>query len=278
MTRELKERIKAVCTRHFFNAQTRETIILSALSGWEGLTSIDLTGNANEFTTDLVHRILPPKQMQAVLEELKAYQGDHSELQALIEALEHVDPGIWLDRVSQTTPQDPNLMWETLASMPLDQVPERGSVPVNSFFRLEVNPEFVGRESELLKLAASMNPAARRGSTVAIAATGLGGIGKTQLAAEFCHSYGRYFPGGVYWLNFESEETARTDLIQIAPQLNKAWEALDVNKQIERVLNDKAGFAAPLPRLLVFDNLEDPQLLETYRPKNRFARILCHLS
>ena len=34
------------------------------------------------------------------------------------------------------------------------------------------------------------------------AATGLGGIGKTQLAVAFVHHYGQYFLAGVHWLNF----------------------------------------------------------------------------
>ena len=157
---------------------------------------------------------------------------------------------------------DSEAMWETLAAMPLDHVPDRGSVPPGSFFRMRVNLEFVGRETELLELAASMNPAERSGQAVAIATTGLGGIGKTQLAAEFCHRYGQYFQGGVFWINFEFEETARADLAQIAPRLNPEWESLELDAQVDLVLNDVDGLAAELPRLLIFDNLEDPQLLK----------------
>ena len=166
-------------------------------------------------------------------------------------------------------------MGSTLAAMPLDRMCLRGrAYPAGSFFRMEVNSEFVGRETELLKLAASMNPAERSGQAVAIAATGLGGIGKTQLAAEFCHRYGRYFQGGVYWINFEFEETARADLAQIAPRLNPEWESLDLDTQVDLVLTHADGLAAELPRLLIFDNLEDPQLLKKYRPSTRFCRIL----
>jgi hypothetical protein len=32
--------------------------------------------------------------------------------------------------------------------------------------------------------------------------TVLDGIGKAQLAAEFVHRYGQYFPGGVFWLGY----------------------------------------------------------------------------
>jgi hypothetical protein len=65
------------------------------------------------------------------------------------------------------------------------------------------NPLFVRREDELKALAANL----RAGDTTAIgqvkisAATGLGGIGKSQLASEFVHRYGQYFASGVYWLS-----------------------------------------------------------------------------
>jgi hypothetical protein len=64
------------------------------------------------------------------------------------------------------------------------------------------NPLFVGREADLLRLARAL----RGGGTAAIGpqaavATGLGGIGKSQLACEFVYRYGQFFAGGVFWLS-----------------------------------------------------------------------------
>ena len=73
---------------------------------------------------------------------------------------------------------------------------------------LSRNPHFVGREQDLLNLARAFNT----GQTAAVsqvgtaAMTGLGGMGKTQLASEFVHRYGQFFPGGVFWLSFENPQ------------------------------------------------------------------------
>jgi len=64
---------------------------------------------------------------------------------------------------------------------------------------LAANPLFVGRGDELLQIAVALQG---DDSTVAlgqvVASTGLGGLGKTQLAVEFVHRYGRFFAGGVF--------------------------------------------------------------------------------
>ncbi len=90
-----------------------------------------------------------------------------------------------------------------LAELPEREVPQPAPMPEGSRFpSIRPNPLFVGREDELKELAKYL----KGGESVAIgqvaAATGMGGIGKTQLASEFAHRYGQYFAGGVYWLSF----------------------------------------------------------------------------
>ncbi len=59
---------------------------------------------------------------------------------------------------------------------------------------------------------------ADRGATAIVnvyqtaAATGLGGIGKAQLASEFVHRYGRYFEGGVFWLSFGAPDSIPAEI------------------------------------------------------------------
>ena len=83
-----------------------------------------------------------------------------------------------------------------LASMPTDAVPPRGALPAGSRMPLAPNPLFVGRGDELLQVARTLQGGV---TTIAlgqiIASTGLGGLGKTQLAVEFVHRYGRFFAG-----------------------------------------------------------------------------------
>ena len=94
-----------------------------------------------------------------------------------------------------------------LAELPEDEIPAPASMPKGSRFpNMRPNPLFVGREEDLRQLAVWL----KGENSVAIgqvaAATGMGGIGKTQLASEFAHRYGQYFTGGVFWLSFTNPE------------------------------------------------------------------------
>jgi hypothetical protein len=89
-----------------------------------------------------------------------------------------------------------------LDDLPLDHLPEPGPLAPGSRLPWQRNPNFVGRDDELLELAATLKAG---GATVigqSAAVTGLGGIGKTQLAVEAAHRFGSYFAGGVFWLSF----------------------------------------------------------------------------
>lgn len=107
-----------------------------------------------------------------------------------------------------------------LATMPLDTIPASAAPPVGSRMPLSYNPLFVGRGDEFKRLAAHL----KGGTTVAVgqiaAATGIGGIGKTQLAATFVHHYGQFFAGGVYWLNFDNGANVPTEIAQCGAVMN----------------------------------------------------------
>jgi len=160
-----------------------------------------------------------------------------------------------------------------LAALPLDATPPPGPLPEGSLMSLLPNAVFVGREATLQQIAHLLKP----GGSVAL--TGAGGMGKTQLAVEFAHRFGPFFAGGVFWL-----ETALPDTLpgQVAAcggpaALNlPGWPAL-------ATVQDKAALVmhawhSRLPRLLIFDNLDDPAsipaVLKAWRPSSGGARLL----
>ena len=59
----------------------------------------------------------------------------------------------------------------------------------------------MGREEELARL---QNFLVRSGQVAIAAATGMGGIGKTQLAWQYAENHRHLYPGGIWWLRAES--------------------------------------------------------------------------
>jgi tetratricopeptide (TPR) repeat protein len=155
-----------------------------------------------------------------------------------------------------------------LSSMPLDSLPPHAVLPAGSHMPLACNPLFVGRGDELLQIVAAL----RCGETVAlgqvVASTGLGGLGKTQLAVEFVHRYGRFFAGGVFWLSFASPDEIP---LQVAACAGPGLEARPLEERVQRV---RDAWLCAVPRLLVFDNCEEEGLLEAWRPSSGGCRVL----
>ena len=150
--------------------------------------------------------------------------------------------------------------------LPTDRLPPHAPLPPGSRMPYRVNPLFTGREPELLALAGAL----AAGSTAAIgqiaAATGLGGIGKSQTAVEFVHRYGRFFPGGVFWLSFADPAAVLAEVAACGDFPN-----LPLPEQAELV---QRGWQAATPRLLVFDNCEEEELLDRWRPRSGGCRVL----
>ncbi|HEY0604897.1 MAG TPA: tetratricopeptide repeat protein, partial [Herpetosiphonaceae bacterium] len=161
-----------------------------------------------------------------------------------------------------------------LATTPAHALPPIAPLPPGSRMFLTPNPFFVGRAQALLAVAQALI----KQSAVAIgpvAATGLGGIGKTQLATEFVHRYGQYFAGGVFWLNFADPAAVPSEIAACGSaaylDLHPNFAQLSTEDQIALV---RAAWQSPLPRLLIFDNCEDDDLLARWRPACGGCRIL----
>lgn len=86
--------------------------------------------------------------------------------------------------------------------------------------------------------------------------TGLGGIGKTQLAVEYCYRYQRSYPGGVFWIDASAPLLAgfAAQCVAIKPDLSDGKET----EQAAAVANHLCRHS---DALLVLDNVSDPASL-----------------
>lgn len=164
-----------------------------------------------------------------------------------------------------------------LSSMPLEIIPKRSPLPPGSYMPLSSNPLFLGRDKYLKTLATLIknDEATAVNHREIIALTGIGGIGKTQLMCEFIHRYGRYFKGGVFWLNFAHKDTISSEIVKSFDFTNLAshtnFLSLPLEEQIHLILSI---WQNPLPRLLIFDNCEDEDTLNQWCPKTGASRVL----
>lgn len=153
----------------------------------------------------------------------------------------------------------------------LHVIPLPGGLSPGSYLPFPPNPLFANRQ-ELLRLLA--NTYATKNVT-AVALTGLGGAGKTQLAVEFAHRYGRYFPGGVFWLNCADPRTIPTQIARYGQlehmNLRPGFALLPLEQQVRLV---QQTWQEAIPRLLIFDNCESETAFAQWQPPYGGCRIL----
>lgn len=132
---------------------------------------------------------------------------------------------------------------------------------------------FKGRDGDIKDLAELLLRPPPTKVVPTIASTGLGGLGKTQLAAEFAHRYGQYFKGGVFWISCGEPEAIPSQLAACGWGLNlhPAYADLDFPDQL-RLL--RSAWQRKMPRLLIFDACEDERTLSEWRPTTGGARVL----
>jgi len=157
-----------------------------------------------------------------------------------------------------------------------DTLAEPGALPPHAYLPYHRNNDFTGRETALLNLAKLLLPYdAEQPITRATAITGMGGLGKTQLAVEFCYRYGRFYAGGVYWIHFAEADSIAEEVALIGGQRGMGlYRNIDNLTLSDRVGQVQRAWQEATPRLLIFDNCEDEQLLRDWLPVTGGCRVL----
>ena len=135
-------------------------------------------------------------------------------------------------------------------------------------------PHFTGRDAALAAIAAALACGSATAITQPAAVYGLGGIGKSTLAREFAHraaEAGAY--AGVWWLRAEkAKDSAAWDGIEqgFAELRTVLFPGLEPPKERAKAARDTLNFLSAggfeKPWLLVYDNVDDRQVLDTWAP------------
>jgi tetratricopeptide (TPR) repeat protein len=131
------------------------------------------------------------------------------------------------------------------------------------------NPFFEGREAEITTLHQALH--AGKSALISQAISGLGGVGKTQMAAEYAYRFRSEYKC-VLWTPADSVVAIETGYRDIARALQlperDAGEADAVSRAVRRWLADNTGY------LLVFDNADHPEVVKPFLPEKAGGHIL----
>src|SRR5260221_6097020 len=133
------------------------------------------------------------------------------------------------------------------------------------------NPFFTGRGDLLSTLALALHTGQSAALSQPQAMSGLGGVGKTQVAIEYAHRHAQDYQA-VFWVSAASQETLLSGFAAIADilQLPERYEP-DENKSVAAV---KRWLQQHRHWLLILDRAEDLSLLLDFLPPTRPGHLL----
>ena len=155
---------------------------------------------------------------------------------------------------------------------------ENFSVPFSLSAVPEVK-EFVGRKDELLRIKKAFQGDGSQRKVVLL--HGLGGIGKTQLAAASMREH-RDIYSAIFWLNGKNEDTLKQSFANMARRLyieypfsallRRAAEEKDAD-QVVVFIKQWLSIKGNTQWILVFDNVDNPKLPSISDPQAYDIRL-----
>jgi len=132
------------------------------------------------------------------------------------------------------------------------------------------NPYFTGRERELAALREQL----ASGATAVIgqppkALYGLGGVGKSEIAAEYAQRFSSDYDV-VWWIRADQEDSIRAALVRLGRQLGLPEVNPEERDYSSRLVLDALQTGNPYQHwLLIFDNATQPGVIGRYLPQGR---------
>lgn len=151
---------------------------------------------------------------------------------------------------------------ESVESETLFAAPPQSEAPF--YVPLPRNAEFVGHRA----LLAEMHRTLAVSESLPITLFGMGGQGKTQLAAEYAHCYREAYPGGIFWIKAATSQGILEELERIGRLHFAATEEMDALQTATYVREKLQNLAHPA--LLLYDNVaweSDATLVEKAEPE-----------
>lgn len=147
-----------------------------------------------------------------------------------------------------------------------DALPEIHNLP------FQPNPYFTGREKYLESLDQHFKGNSQVAVTQPLSISGLGGVGKTQLALAYAHRNYRKVYRTVLWVNAANQTTLEADYHALArllqlPEKNER-EVGCIVQAVKKWLEDHDGW------LLILDNADDLELARSFLPTEPRGHIL----
>ncbi len=144
------------------------------------------------------------------------------------------------------------------------------SAPVGGIPYLR-NLYFTGREEVLTALRSALTQPGPTALTRRLAISGLGGIGKTQLAIEYAYRYADTYEA-LFWVRAGSYDLLVSDFLTIAAALNLFERNQPDQHAIVQVV--KRWFAAHGHWLLIFDNVDQLDLVRDFLPVDGKGHVI----
>jgi tetratricopeptide (TPR) repeat protein/DNA-binding XRE family transcriptional regulator len=165
-------------------------------------------------------------------------------------------------RVLHLSEDEKRLLFEarygTASMLPLHNLPEH-------------NPYFTGREEILSHLHAHLISGKQVALVQTQAISGLGGIGKTQVAIEYAYRFREHYHD-ILWVVADSREALVTSYLVLArllrPHEREEREQQKVVEAVKRWLREHKGW------LLILDNIEDLGLVHEFLPTPRQGSVI----